>query len=81
MKKHGFLWSSLLAAFLLAACGESQERGETAYFDLSSYMNEEAKRLTGDGVRLIKWVEAENKSEKKMFDKPNWHNELRLIIP
>jgi len=70
----------VLPALIFFGSCESNEANQTnkpLYIDLKSYFNKQASELNANNFRLKKFVLKDKESEDKIFDHPNWTEELK----
>jgi hypothetical protein len=76
-----FFHSSIYLLFLVLlfySCENKKPAKETAaYFDLKSYFEKQASELNASNIKLKKFVLKEELSEEKIFDHPDWKEELK----
>ena len=77
MKRRN-LFCLLSSTLLFFSCENNKPPTQTAsYFDLKSYFEKQAKELSRNNLKLKKSVSKDNETEEKLFDKPDWKEELK----
>ncbi len=72
--------STLFLVFALFSCkNEEVGKDKLQYFDLSGFINEEAKLLSAKILQVDKTVFLNGKEEKKIITISNWQNELNAF--
>ncbi|MEP7168243.1 MAG: hypothetical protein ABI855_02625 [Bacteroidota bacterium] len=73
------LFYLLLFGFLFYSCENSKPDKTTSitYFDLKSYFEKQASELSKNNFRVKKFVLKDTASEEKVFEHPDWKEELK----
>jgi hypothetical protein len=71
-------WLLLLLGFIFNSCETKQAKKESrGYFDLKSFIESQAEKLTSEKIKLKKFVTKTGKTEEKLFEQVNWEEELK----
>ncbi|RYE26793.1 MAG: hypothetical protein EOP42_20225 [Sphingobacteriaceae bacterium] len=73
------LFGGIYVGLNLASCKPDIRQNETSYFNLNTYFNNEAKRLTKANFEVLKTVSRNGETETKNLKIENWPQELSLF--
>ncbi|MEO5572423.1 MAG: hypothetical protein ABIT08_09015 [Bacteroidia bacterium] len=77
MRKRNLFYLISLG-FLFYSCENNSLKKETpAYFNLKSYFEKQVEELNGNNFKLKKFVSKDAATEEKLFDHPDWKEELK----
>jgi hypothetical protein len=80
MKRRN-LFCLLSSTLLFFSCENNKPATQTTYyFDLKSYFEKQAEELSRNNFKLKKSVSKDNETEEKLFEHPDWKEELKPFL-